>query len=237
MRISLVLFFLLVSAGAAGAQGGMGPGPGLGSFVNPAISYVGQCNGTTSCTAPTHQVGDLFVVAAGRDSSNSAPTLPSGWTSVTTPSINGTSSNDSVMLVACKVATTSSETITGFTNSANLVAQVYRGQKAGTTATCASGILGTPQNFTSTVNTTTTTVTFNSATNIDGNSWDIGLAYAPAATAGLSTAPTGMTNRSLDGSTKTAGHDTNAAVSSFSTANVTITTASRVITSVIEIKN
>lgn len=200
------------------------------------ISFIGQCTGTTSCTPPTHAVGDLFLVAVGRDATVTAPTLASGWTQVTAPSINGTSTADSVMLVACKVATSTSETVTGFTNGANLVAHVYRGAAAGSTSTCASSILGTPSNFTSTVNTTTTTVTYNSITNRDSASWDVGFAYAPAATAGLGTAPSGMTARSLAGSTKAAGNDTNAGVSSYSTANVTVTTAGRVITSTFEIK-
>lgn len=204
---------------------------------DPAISFIGQCNGTTSCASvPSHAVGDLFIAFAGRDASTTAPTLPSGWTSVTTASINGTSTADSVIRVACKVATSTSETITGFTNAGNLVAHIYRGARADTTANCAANILGTPSNFTSTVNTTTTTVTYNSITNGDSASWDVGFAYTPAATAGTSTAPTGMVNRSLSGSTKAAGQDTNGGVSSFATANVTVTTAGRVITSTMEIK-
>lgn len=228
------LFIVLALAGILNAQDIVmvrhKPAPASG------ISFIGQCNGTTSCTPPSHAIGDLFLVAVGRDASTAAPTLASGWTSVTAPSINGTSTADSVMLVACKVATTTSETVTGFTNGANLVAHVYRGAAAGSTATCASDILGTPGNFTSTVNTTTTTVTYNSITNRDSLSWDVGFAYAPAATAGLGSAPTGMTARSLAGSTKAAGNDTNAAVSSFTTGNVTVTTAGRVITSTFEIK-
>lgn len=202
-----------------------------------AISFIGQCTGTTSCVPPAHRSGDLFIVGVGRDATTTAPTIPAGWTSVTTPSINGTTTADSVMAVVCRVATTNAETITGFTNGANLVALVYRGQRAANTTNCASATLGTPQNFTSTINTTTTTVTYNGVTNLNADSWNAALVYAPAATVGLGTAPTSMTNRALAGATKAAGHDTNAKVSSWSTANVTITTASRVITSVIEIKN
>jgi hypothetical protein len=229
---------LLFAALTTFAQGGYGPGPGLGQSVPPVpISYVGQCGAaSTSCTPPTHAVGDLFIAGAGRNSSATAPTLPAGWTSVTTASINGSSSNDSALLVACKVATTTSETATGFTNAGWLVVHVYRNQAPGSTATCASDILGTPQNFTSTVNTTTTTVTYQSVTNANVNSWNIGIGFAPAATAGMGTAPTGMTNRST-GNSGIAGHDTNGGVASFTTANITTTTASRVITSTIEIKD
>ncbi len=177
------------------------------------ISFINSCTGTTSCTSvPAHQVGDLFLAFVGRDSSANAPTLPSGWTSVTTNSIaSGTGSAKSVILVACKVATTNTETITGFTNGSNLVAHIYRGQRAGLTAACASTVLGTPVNWTTTVNTTATTETFSAVTNGDASSWDVGFGYAPAATAGISTAPTGMINRSA-ASTKAGGHDTNAAV-------------------------
>src|SRR5688572_28676621 len=121
---------ILFTSVAVCAQGGIGPGPGLGQVaVNTPISYIGQCAAAaTSCSPPTHAVGDLFIAAAGRDASQTAPTLPSGWTSVTTPSINGTSSNDSALLVACKVATTTSETATGFTNAGWLAVHVYRNQ-------------------------------------------------------------------------------------------------------------
>jgi hypothetical protein len=197
------------------------------------ISFVGQCSGTTSCTPPAHAVGDLFIAYAGRDATTTASTNPAAWTSVTTQSINGTSTADSVIRLSCKVATTTSETATGFTSAGSLVVLIYRGQAAGNTATCASIMVGT---FSlSTINTTTTTVTFPARTNTDASSWDAGFVYAPAATAGIGTAPTGMQNRASSGNIS-AGDDTNGATSAFSSANITITTASRVISATIEIK-
>ncbi len=235
MYQSVLVLMLIASANAQGM-----PAIGGGGSVHAApvsISFVDSCNGTTSCAVvPSHQTGDLFIVIAGRDGSQTAPSLPATWTSVTTASINGTSSNDSSVLIACKVATGSSETITGFTNSGSLVASIYRGSKAIAGGTCATDVLGTPSNFTSTVNTTTTTVTYNSITTANSASWVVGLGYAPAATAGIGTAPALMSNRGASGSTA-AANDTNAGVASWTTANVTVTTAGRVITSTFEIKD
>lgn len=240
--MKIVLALVLLTSLACSAQtlisgrrrtlqaGGGPPAPAVG------ISYVGTATGTTSCTLPAHQSGDLLLAFEGIDGTSTAPTLATGWTNVTTASINGTSTADSAIRVSCKVATGSSETCTGFTTATSLVVNVYRNTKPATTATCASTALGTPSNFTSTINTTSTTVTYNSITNQDAASWDVGFAYTPAATAGLGTAPSGMTARGLQGSTKAASNDTNGAVSSFSTANVTVTTAGRVLTSTMEIK-
>ncbi len=198
------------------------------------ISYIGNCTGTSSCST-TNNVGDLEIAYAGRDGSATAPTTATGWTSVGTKTINGTSSADSAVRMACKVTTGTNEASNTFTNAGRLVIHVYRNQGAGTTATCASAILGTPSFFATAINTTSVTETFNSVTNADAASWDAGFGYAPAATAGITTAPSGMTNRS-SASTFMGGHDTNAAVASFSTANVTLTTAGRIITGVVEIK-
>ncbi len=240
MRIlNIILCWMLAAPWfPAHAQGLTLLGAGSGSAPSqPGIQFINSCTGTTSCASvPAHVAGDLFLAYVGRDASTAAPTLPGGWTSVSTPSINGTSTADSVALLACKVAAGSSETITGFTNGANLVATIYRNTRQIGGGTCATDILGTPSNFTSTVNTTSTTVTYNSITTGDATSWVAGFAYTPAATAGLDTAPASMTNRALAGSTKAAAHDTNAAVASWTTANVTVTTAGRIITSTVEIK-
>lgn len=209
------------------------------------VSFIGECHGTTSCTVPTHAAGDLIIAFAGVNGSASNITLPSGWTSSTSSptmvaSINGTSSNDSAVRVYCKKATGTDNTAdpaTGFTTANNLEVVIYRGTGVGTTANCNSTGIGTPNFFTSTVNTTTTTETFNTVSNGDASSWNAGFGYAPAATAGIGTGPTGMTTqRSLNG-TVMAAFDTNGAVSGFSTANVTLTTAGRILTAVVEIKS
>ncbi|MFI5112836.1 MAG: hypothetical protein ACHP9S_08425 [Terriglobales bacterium] len=214
-RLALIIFVLLSSPAWA------------------AISYVGSCSGTTSCASvPAHQAGDLFIAYAGRDASTTASTNPSGWTSVGTQSINGTSTAKSVVRVSCKIAASASETATGFTNAGALEVQIYRGTDITGSGTC--GALGTPSFFATAINTTSTTETFNTVTNGASSSWDAGFGYAPAATAGMSTAPTNMINRGVSG-TIMGGHDVGP-VAGFTTASVTTTTAGRIITAVVEIK-
>jgi hypothetical protein len=206
----------------------------ISSSAFAQISYVGQCTGTTSCTSPTHQTNDLFLIGVGRDGSTTAPTIPGGWTAIgSAQTINGTSTADSYFRTFCKIAASSGETVTGFTSASNVTVVVYRGTKQ---ASDCSTVVGTPVTNTTAINTTTTTVTYGTVTNGDSRGWDVGFAYAPAATAGLGTAPTGMTNRATSGSTKLSAHDTNAAVASFTTQNVTVTTAGRVMTLVMEIE-
>jgi len=203
-----------------------------------AISKISaDCTGTNACTTTGNAAGDLELAWACRDGSATAPATPAGWTSVGTKTINGTSSADSACKFLCKVATGADEASGTFTNATSTEIQVYRGQATGATAVCATNIVSAPAaNFFATaINTTSTTETFNAATAATPGSWFAGFGYAPAATAGMSTAPTGMTNRNAVG-TVMGGHDTNAVAASFASANVTITTASRIITVVAEIK-
>jgi len=219
MRLILVLLLLACAAPAQVARAGT------------------NCTGTTSCT-PTNAIGDLQLAFAFRDGSQTAPTVPAGWTSAGTASINGTSSADSAAVLACKISTSANEASGTFTNANSLVIMIYSGV-GGTTANCNTVSIGTPSFFTSTVNTTTTTETFNSLTNGSATSWVIGFGGCSACTAGIGTAPTGMSNRSAHSSgtpPSTGGHDTNGAVASFTTANVTLTTAGRIITAVVEVK-
>jgi hypothetical protein len=201
--------------------------------AHATLTFVDKCSAaTSSCTVPAHQVGDLFIAAAGRDGSTSAPSLPAGWTQVSNLSI-GSGGTSSAVRITCKVATTNAETATGFTNAGTLTVLIYRGQDAGLTAVCASGILGTPVTFTSTA---TTTVTYSAVTNRDANSWNVGIGFSSAAS-NMSTAPSGMTNRTSAGTGPMLGaHDTNGGVSSWSSTNVTANTSGRVITAVVEIK-
>jgi trimeric autotransporter adhesin len=211
----------------------------VATSASAAITHVtgADCNGTSSansCATSGALTGDLQLAYAGRDGSTTAPTNAS-WTSVSTSSINGTGSADSSVNLFCRVLTGNDAATGTFANAGRVNIQTYRGYATATTATCATAALGTPVFTKTSINTTSTTETFASVTNAAATSWDVGFGYAPAATAGLNTAPTGMTNRTLGG-VILGGHDTNAAVSSYSTANVTITTASRIITVVVEIK-
>lgn len=201
-----------------------------------------DCTGTSSCTTTGNAIGDIELAVATRDLTTTAASTPAGWTAVASGSINGTSTADSVMTLFCKIATGTSEASGTFTNATHVNIQVYRGQVAGNTAACTntSAILGTAFFFTSTINTTTTTETFNAVTNFDLNSWDVGFGFCSACTAGIGTAPTGMTNRTSNtiatSPPSNGGHDTNGGVTKFATQNVTLTTAGRIITVVVEIK-
>lgn len=194
------------------------------------------CTAAGSSCTPTAASGVLQIAYAGRDGSATAPSLASGWTSVGTATINGTSSADSAARMACRITGSANQASGTFTNATTLIVVSYTGFKPIGAGTCASTTLGTPSFFTSTVNTTTTTETFNSITTSDSSSWVFGAGYAPAATAGMNTAPSGMSNITSQGTIEGA-HDTNGGVSSFSSANVTTTTASRIITGTVEIKS
>jgi hypothetical protein len=175
-----------------------------------AISYVGQATGTTSATPPTHQAGDLFLVHVFRDGSNTAPTLPAGWTSIDT-----NTSNSAGGLCAYKIATSAAADCTGFTNGTNLLLHVYRGVDprnpigGHTPATNAS-----------------TTVSYPALTMAvaNGTSWVVGMAGHRSTNTTIETPPTGMTNRStlVDATDESAGHDTNGGVTSWSLQTVSV---------------
>lgn len=175
-----------------------------------AISYVGSASGTTSATPPAHQAGDLFIAHVFRDGSNSTPTLPAGWTSIDTNTTNSAGG-----LTAYKLAASSAETCTGFTNGTNLLLHVYRG------ADQANPIGGhTPATAAS------TTVSYPALTMAvaNGTSWVAGFASHRSVDTALETPPTGMTNRSnlVDATDESAGHDTNGGVSSWSLQTVSV---------------
>lgn len=85
---------------------------GAGSIVGTALTVI-----------PAHKAGDGLVAFAFNNSSNTTPTLPSGWTQIAAPAGAGSCA----MLVACKVATSNAESVAGFTNASGLLLQVYHG--------------------------------------------------------------------------------------------------------------
>lgn len=93
-----------------------------------AITYISSAvSGTTAITTmPTHATGDLLLMWAYRTGSTSAPTIPSGWTTVSSGTGGGGSSN--AYALAYKVAASSSETSGTWTSATHLELQVYRGQ-------------------------------------------------------------------------------------------------------------
>jgi hypothetical protein len=221
-RALLALLALLLLCGAASGQ---------------IARVAANCTGTTSCTTTGNAIGDLEIAYAGINATSTKPTN-AAWTAVGAGiALNGTSTADSAVQMFCKVATGTNEASGTFSSTDHVVIMVYTGYRSANTATCATNALGTPSYFASTVNTTTTTETFNAITSGDASSWIVGFGYCSACTAGIATAPTGMANRSsLAGPPSIAGHDTNATAASFSSANVTLTTVGRILTGTVEIK-
>jgi hypothetical protein len=176
-----------------------------------AITYVGSAVGTTSASLPTGwQPGDLAIVAAYRDGSNTAPTVPSGWTSVLS-----TSGNTNSLVVGRRILQ-AGDTGTGtWTNATNLVVHVYRGIDPATPVGASAG-----------TGAQSTTVTYPALTLqvTDGTSWVAGFAGHRSVDTAIETPPTGMTNRSdsLNATAELAGHDTNGGVASWSQQSVSV---------------
>jgi hypothetical protein len=84
-----------------------------------ATTPKGTASGTNTATLPTHAAGDKIVIAAYRDGSNTAPTVPAGY--VTLGTITG---NTNSLVLAMKVAASSSETVGTFTNATTVIALV-----------------------------------------------------------------------------------------------------------------
>lgn len=180
-----------------------------------AISRVGSAVGTTSATPPAHQAGDVFLAFAYRDGSTTAPTLPSGWTS-----IQASGANTNSMRAAFKVAAGASETVTGFTSATSLVLGVYRGVDQ-----------ADPIGGSAITGGASTTITYPAVTmdRSDGSSWVVGGGGHRSTNVAIQTAPSGMTNVTSvsDATDEAALHDTNAGVSSWSATGASVGGTSR----------
>jgi hypothetical protein len=163
---------------------------------------------------PTHQSGDLLIVFCTREGSTTAPSLPAGWTNLSSGGANS---------IACrlgyKVAASGAETSGTWTNATNTTVTVVRSQDATTpTGTVAQG-----------GNVSTNAIyPALTMTRTDGTSLVMGFAAVRATNTTLETPPTGMTNRynATLGTHEFAIHDTNAAVSSWAQQTVAITNTS-----------
>lgn len=89
-----------------------------------SISRVGSASSeTTSLTIPAgHQTGDLIFILAFIDGSTTPPTVPAGWTTVT--SRTGTTCS---LVGAWKIAGSASETSGTWTTATGMMCHVYRG--------------------------------------------------------------------------------------------------------------
>ena len=179
-----------------------------------SISFVGaQGAAGTTVTIPAHQVGDMILIFAYRDGSNTAPTTPTAggtvptWTLISSA---GASTNSANFRYAVATATTT--TSGTWTNATEIICLVYRGAKR-------VGANGA-------TNGASTIISYPALTlqRTDGTSWVVGCAGHRSAT-NVELAPTGMTNRVSSG-TEAAGHDTNGVVSSWVLRTVTVNASS-----------
>lgn len=180
-----------------------------------AISRIGTVSGTTTCTVPTHQVGDLIVIFAYRAGSTSAPGLGSGYLSQLTKSGTTCSAR-----VGWKIATATNDASGTWSNASQIVCHVYRASDFLSGGSVRVGASASSSSTTNTVNYPALTMVHS-----DGTSWVAGFAGVNNTTQTVNTAPSGMTNESsaVGASTSIAGQDTNGSVSSWSSTNATTT--------------
>ena len=189
------------------------------------VSFVGaQGNAGTTVTIPTHQVGDLILIFAYRDASNTAPSTPAAggtvptWTLIGSDGANTNSTN-----FRYAVATATNTTSGTWTNATDLICLVYRGARVGASA-------GTGANNTTTINYPALTLQ-----RTDNSSWVVGVAGHKTAT-DVDLAPGTMVNRASAGS-ESAGHDTNATVTTWASTNVTVNASSAYRSWVVELRD
>jgi hypothetical protein len=189
-----------------------------------SVSFVGaQGAAATTVTIPTHQVGDLILLFAYRDGSNTAPTTPTAGGTVPTWNLIGSSgANTNSSNFRWAVATATNTTSGTWTGATELICLVYRGASVGASASAG---------------TNSSTITYPALTlqRTDGSSWVVGVAGHRTAT-NVELAPTGMTNRAFSG-TEAAGHDTGGTVTSWSQQTVTVNAASGHRSWTVELKN
>lgn len=87
------------------------------------IAAVGEKTTTALSAMPSHQVGDYLIMVAYRDGFTTPPSLPAGWTDISSP----TGDNSNSMRVGYKIAASTSEVSGTWTNATNLVCGSYRG--------------------------------------------------------------------------------------------------------------
>lgn len=175
-----------------------------------AVSVAGTATpGTTTCTIPAHNIGDLILIISFRDGSNSTPTLAAGFTQLDT-----VTSNSAGTIVGYKIATATNDTSGTWANALQTDGIVFTGNN---TTTPIGGHAIT------TGSSTTVSYPALTMTNATGSSWVAGLAAHRSINTTLETPPTGMTNRVDDVTTgEVVINDTNGGVASWSLQTVSV---------------
>ncbi len=205
------------------------------------VAYVGATSAeATSVTLPSHQAGDLIVMWALRYGSTTPPLIPAGWNYRYLSQRAGGLASLGVA-ISCKTATSSAETSGTWTNATHLLAAVYRDDTDYLTLGCPNYRRGGVTTLV--YNPKSGGTIFNSEGSLGtamsvSSGWVLGLILTHLTTAGIDTPPTGMTHRHmLTGATqgRLALADTDAAVSSFTSASVTVAASVDYISNVVEI--
>jgi hypothetical protein len=185
------------------------------------VSFVGSASAAaTTLTLPTHQAGDLLIIAAA-SAVNTLITIPSGWNRLHYRADSGLATNRALS-VGYKIATTAAETSGTWSNGTVMACVVYRH----TTNLITLGGM----RFSGASNSTTLTygpMTASGDTSgiITPNQWVIAIGMVGSNSLAAETAPTGFTNRvAIAGASNTelAMHDSNAEVASVGTLNVAL---------------
>lgn len=174
-------------------------------------TFVGSAAGTNTATAPSHAAGDLMIVCATRNASNTAPSLPAGFTNIGT--ITGTTNS---MRVGYRVCISTSDATGTWTNATETVVHIYRpgagnileiGAARGTTGTV------TPASYGG--------LSFSGAAS---TSWLVAFGQAKGNATTIENVPTGLTLRQDNVQTgELASFDSNGTTASWSTTTVAYT--------------
>lgn len=190
-----------------------------------AITRIGAVSAAASSVSlPVHQPGDLIVIFAARDNSQSGLGMPVGYTSISSVGANSVS-----LRAGYKIATSSGEISGRWANATSIHAHVLRGTD---TATVIGGTsVGTAANA---------TVSYNGLVmrDVTGSSWVLACAFDLNISNGIDISPKGMTKSTdqiVSTTSESATFDTDGGVSSWSTQTTSIASSARWRTLVVEI--
>ena len=173
-----------------------------------AIEFIGSASGVSSAGLPAHQAGDLLLAFAYRDGSTSAPSAPSGWTTIS--SASGSNSNSARL--AYKFATTDAESSGSWSNATSLIVHLYR------------GVIEIGAHSFATGSGTLVTYPALPLQADDGSSWVAAFAGHRSTNTALESEPAGLTLREsvVDSTDEACGFDTNGGVSQWGAQQVSV---------------